>query len=194
MPRLLSARDLPGVLRQIGAPLHVRRALLGQIQPGNYSSNDPNIGTYEDGGTDASSVYYASTPADDTSGSQMSIVASTPGDAPGFDGIYYSVINFRAVANDGSCTVPANKNRVLLIVQNQHSTDNMVVNFGQGASIQQTHVVGPPASIVIQATGIIIFPGGNIFIDKYCSTDAVYMKGLNDTNCALCQGTRGPLV
>lgn len=194
--RPISARDLPAILRQLGAPANVRR-LLGDIQPGNYSSTDPNVGPYDTGGTDDTSVYYARTPGDDMSGSAMSVVASTPGDAPGFDGIYYTVINFRVPAAQGQFgnpgTIPANRNRVLLIVQNQHATDNLVVNFGQGADVKQVTIVAPP-SIVTIATGLIINPGGNLFLDTYCSTDAVYVRGVNDTNCAICQGTRGPLV
>jgi hypothetical protein len=197
VPRILTARDLPGVLRQIGAPAHVRRVLLGAIQPNNYSSDDPNVGEYDSGGTDTSNIYYASTPGDDTSGSPMSVVASTPGDAPGFASIQYTCINFRNTAANSAVqgnSVPANPNRVVLIVQNQHATDDMVVNFGQGANVQSVAIVGPPASTALIATGILINPGGNLFLDTYCSTDAIYVRGLNDTNCAIVQGTRGPLV
>jgi hypothetical protein len=199
--RSVSMRDLPGVLRQMRVPAHIRRQMmhglgaLGVIQPGNYSDGDPNVGERDDGGTDPTENYYATTPGDDTSGSPMSVIASTPGDAPGFSSIIYTCINFRTSApQSNNNSIPANPNRVVLIVQNQHATDDMVVNFGQGASVQSVAVVGPPAATVLVTNGLLINPGGNLFLDTYCSTDAIYVRGLNDTNCAIIQGTRGPVV
>jgi len=138
--RPLSIRELPGVLAQMRVPAHVRRQLLGDIQPGAYSSNDPNVGTYEDGGTDSSSLYYASTPGDGGAGGDpaMALVANTPADAPGFSAITWSVTNFRTTAAQGGGNViPYNRNRCVLIVQNQHATDNMAVNFGMARRFSQ---------------------------------------------------------
>ena len=186
--RPINARDLPRLFRQLRVPAPVARPMLHGLGGGLLGDYD----TYGQGGgtgtylpeTNEDACFMVAGPQDATQAN----AALQPNDAPGYDGIFFTVTNYRVGKGSVLSAYPANINRVLLVIQNQHATDPLCVNFENYAQIQVLTVSGSP---VTQANGIIIEAGGNMFIDRYCTTGTVYIQGLNDTNAAILQGTRG---
>jgi hypothetical protein len=81
---------------------------------------------------------------------------------------------------NGNVVFPAYPNRVILIVLNLDATDNIAVNFDQDALASST---SEP-----QNQGIVIQPGGNLYIDRNCPTNTVHVYTPLDVFASVTQG------
>jgi hypothetical protein len=141
---------------------------LGRI--GDYGSDDPNVGQgvtdYREDevwgnvpqGGDPAALY-------DVSAQSLGVIQDSPGDAPGFDAIIWSTLTY---VGNKTVKLPADKNRVVLIVENISTTTvdiPIAVSFGINAS---TAGAGPNG-LQLQRSGSVLY------IDTYCPTNDVYL-------------------
>lgn len=179
---------MPRITRQLLQQL--RGNGLGRV--GEYAPDDANVGAggqgYDEGqvwgnvpqGNDAAQLYAVDSQS-------IGMVQNSPGDAPGFDAIVWSSFTY---AGQQQIKLPADKNRVVLIVENISTVVKDVpisVNFGQNAT---TEGAGP--------SGLQLLRNGSVlYIDTYCPTNDVYIElpAVNPTPqfaaCSIVLGTRG---
>jgi hypothetical protein len=177
--RRVTARDLPTILRQIGAPTHVKKQLLGNLysdapNPGSpeYDENTIWSGTVQE----MQAVTGAAPVATVDSVNNLAMLQHCPADAPGYTDISWTVINYN---NAGVVQIAGNAARVVIVVENLGAT-LVAVSFGATAK------AGVPA--IVQGF-LLESAGSTLYIDRYCPTNTIYID-TNGGQVAFAQATR----
>jgi len=178
--RPLTARDLPWIMRRLGVPAHIHHELAAGL--GDLS--DPQgVPDYDEEVIWAGRLAQVQTvpgttpvPTVDSVNNTLNIQQS-PADAPSFQDINWNCINYSG-ANQINLT--GNRARCVLIVMNLTATA-IAVSFGSMAS-------------VVNNQGILLTSkGSNLYADRYCPTNNIYIDP-NGSTLSVVQAVRaGPV-